>query len=236
MVLTKIAINSHIKLLFRVLFLLIYSHSVIFAVLLSTMEIIEAIHKTLNLVSSIDSSNHFNERYIHHCFSRIIQEDTPVSFNTDTGLHPEWATFIKNVRPFGRYKRNGYCYYPALNDGAAGYIDFAIGKSENPDYAIEFKMANKLDVEGLIFDYMKLMDQRNPIMTSISVAIYYGHTSHSRQCERTVLNNCILEAKNRLRELFVNRPHYFYLMEIVKAQRNRLFTSIDDLEFKELTL
>jgi len=129
-----------------------------------------------------------------------------------------------------------YCYYPALNYGFAGYIDFAIGKSENPDYAIEFKMANKLDVEGLIFDYMKLMDQRNPINKSISVAIYYGHTSHSRQCECAVLNKYILEAKNRLRDLFVNRPHYFYFMEIVKGQKNGFFTAIEELEYKELTL
>jgi len=83
--------------------LLSHFHFFNFVVLLSTMEIIEAMHKTLDLVSSIDSSNHFNERYIHHCFSRLIQEDTPVPFSTDVGLHPEWATYIKNDRPFGRY-------------------------------------------------------------------------------------------------------------------------------------
>ena len=182
------------------------------------MDINVEILAIINQLEELDSSCHLNERYIHHLFSHRIQNEYPMSFSSDNKLHPEWATCIKDKRSGGRYKHSTDGYWPVDQEGSPGFIDFAIGDSEAPDYAIEFKMAKKLDTEGVTFDYMKLMDSRNHFKTAISLVVYYGHKTHSTLCEPEALENCLETAQKRLKNNYSNRPHGFHVVEIIDSK------------------
>lgn len=198
------------------------------------MDISLIIQRTLTGLEGLDSTIHFNERYLHHYFSYIIRENYPISFSSGYGLHPEWATFIKDEREYARYLFHGSHYIPVENNGYSGFIDFAIGKADKPDYAIEFKLSPKFNKEGIIFDYLKLLDKRNPFSEVFSVIVYYGHKSHSRFCEAEVLNICIQEARKRLGNLFILRPHHFHVIEIIKGRIiNHLYSS-DSFSFNNI--
>lgn len=182
------------------------------------MDINHVISALIKALEGLDSNLHLNERYPHHLFSHMVQKVYPVSVQNTYGLHPEWATAINGKRHGGRYKRVGYEYWPTSSGGSAGFIDFAIGDAENPECAIEFKMAKKLDKEGVIFDYMKLMDGRNSFSNAISVVVYYGHKIHSPLCDPEVLYNCLSEAKKRLCKDFIDRPHQFHVVEVINGK------------------
>ena len=178
----------------------------------------------INEIKNIDSNNHLNERYLHHIFSHKLQSFSDkyiVSLSSVDGLHPEWSTFITGIkeRKGGKYKKDGKEYKAAnSNEGSSGYIDFAIGNANKPDYAIEFKMSNNLDKEGVIFDYMKLMDSKNPFEKSFSVVIYYGRNRHSKNCEIDTLVDCYNKAKNRLNDksrFAEGRLYRFVLIEVI---------------------
>ena len=192
-------------------------------------DIISAIIKNLE---GLDENRHFNERYLHHMFSHMIQEDVPISFDSSYGLHPEWATVIKEVRPGGWYKRIDDDYWPVDYEASAGFIDFAYGNSENPEYAIEFKMDKKLNRKGVTFDYMKLLDSRNHFQKAISLVVYYGHKKHSTNCEAIKLDECLSTAQERLGGNFCNRPHQFHVVEIIDKKIVRHLVSSDNLHFE----
>lgn len=196
------------------------------------MDINEVISVIINDLEGLDANRHYNERYLHHLFSHMVQEEYPISFTSGYGLHPEWATVIKDVRPGGWYKKQEDEYCPMNKEGSAGFIDFAVGEAGNPEYAIEFKMARKLDQEGVIFDYMKLMDGRNHFQKAISLVVYYGHKTHSSLCEVAALNNCLETAQKRLGKDFRNRHHQFHVVEIIDGKIIRHLVSSNDLYFE----
>lgn len=143
------------------------------------------------------NSNHWNERYLHHRFSYLVQKGTDYKINLsneESTFHPEWATTIKKrddepdggvYRDGGIYALGSNGYYepreklkePKKNDlrdnqketdyGSSGFIDFTIGNYNEPLYAIEFKMAKSMDAKGFVFDYMKLLDSRNKIKEGV---------------------------------------------------------------------
>ena len=198
------------------------------------MDINLIINLTIDQLVGMDSTNHYNERYLHHYFSKLIQDYCPISFSSDVGLHPEWATFIKNEREYARYLFNGQHYIPAEENGSAGFIDFAIGKAERPDYAIEFKLSRKFNKEGIIFDYMKLFDKRSPFSEVFSVIVYYGHKSKSKLCNADIWDKWIKEAQDRLSDLFVLRPYHFHVIEIINGRIVKHLYSSDTLIFNKL--
>lgn len=186
-------------------------------------------------IQSIDRNVHLNERYLHHYFSHIIQKEYPITFDTNSKLHPEWATCIEGIRnDGGRYKyqindKDKKEYTAPETGGSTGFIDFALGDYNNPDYGIEFKMSMQCNKEGLIFDYMKLLDRRNKIQKAISVAVYYGHASHSRFCEINELEKCLNEARKRLGNQIDNlRYHWFVVLEIIDNTIANRFESEGD--------
>lgn len=65
------------------------------------------IHKilidALRQMELMNPDSHFNERYLHHYFSREIQKYIPVSFSKSCQLHPEWATAVKGTRRNAKY-------------------------------------------------------------------------------------------------------------------------------------
>ena len=197
------------------------------------MEIEQHILKLIENLRHVDNNAHLNERYLHHLFSRQIQNDYPIELNCESQLHPEWATSIKDKREGGLYKKIGNSYEIVETDGSSGFIDFAIGNAEKPECAIEFKMSTHFNKEGLIYDYMKLLDGRNHFDKAISIAVYYGHSSHSSMCEADVLNDCFNMAVSRLKGVFSGRPYRFFFVEIIDRKIEKRFECSSNRGFVE---
>lgn len=174
---------------------------------------------------------HWNERYLHHKFSHLVQKESDYEINvTDAKnlLHPEWATSIKDVREGGFYAKvkvdDKEEYEPRLSrkntksdleGGSPGFIDFAIGDFNNPDYAVEFKMAKNMDAKGFVFDYMKLLDNRNKFEKEvISLSVVLGRKT---KLEVEDLNGYLKKAKDKLGE-YLSKPDdrkvLFYVIQI----------------------
>lgn len=199
-----------------------------------SMSVEQHILQLINQLQQVSSSIHLNERYLHHLFSYQIQQEYPVSLDNNSLLHPEWATYIKEERPGGQYQRNGNKYLISNSSGSSGFIDFAIGNVKKPDYAIEFKMSRAFNREGLIYDYMKLLDKRNHFHKALSVAVYYGHSSHFQLCETDTLKGCLEEAVSRLNGNFSEREHSFYYLEIINGHPAKILECSNSLEFIEI--
>jgi len=147
-----------------------------------------------------------NERYLHHFFSHQLQDKYGLlDLTRDSGaitLHPEWPTYkTQTGLLYGRYKKENGEYRPNLN-GKAGFIDFAIGDYEKPDIGIEFQLKYGWAHEEIVYDFLKLLDGKNPFTTSISFNVIFRQTrlargGHPRSLEEH-MNDAIGEAKNRL--------------------------------------
>lgn len=171
---------------------------------------------------------HWNERYLHHKFSHLVQKESDYEINiTDAKslFHPEWATSIKGIRDEGGFytrSENGYEPRPSrkaskddAKGGSPGFIDFAIGDFNNPDYAVEFKMAKNMDAKGFVFDYMKLLDNRNKFEKEvISLSVVLGRKT---KLEVKDLNGNLKKAKDKLGE-YLSKPDdrkvLFYVIQI----------------------
>ena len=172
------------------------------------------------------NSIHWNERYLHHKFSYLVQKESGFEINvTDapSKFHPEWATSIKDKRDGGFYARNDNGYEPRdkrkdskddSKGGNPGFIDFAIGDFDKPDYAVEFKMAKYMDATGFAFDYMKLLDKRNKFKEIISLSVVLGRKT---KLEKNDLDKNLEDATKELGEYLskpVGRKVLFYVIQI----------------------
>ena len=113
-----------------------------------------------------------NERYLHHLFTHRLQGERDLLGLTVGSpiavLHPEWPTYKKTTGlAFGRYRKVAKQYLP-VNDGTAGFVDFAVGDYEQPYIAIEFGLTHGWQHEGTVFDFLKLLDGENPFRTGVS--------------------------------------------------------------------
>ncbi len=123
-------------------------------------------------------------------------------------FHPEWATAKKGTRRNAKYRK----FYRDDENGYSGFIDFIIGPKETPKVAIEFKCSKSFNKEGVIYDYMKLLDARNKFDKAVSICIYYGGKTEIK-AER--LNENISEAIKRLGEQYAhNRDRYFLAIQV----------------------
>jgi len=118
-----------------------------------------------------------NERYLHHFFSHLMQEKYNLlnltGSNTALTLHPEWPTYKEQTDILcGRYKRENKLYMPNQT-GTAGFIDFAIGAYESPDIGIEFSLKFGWANEEVLYDFLKLLDKKNPFKGAISFNIIF---------------------------------------------------------------
>lgn len=138
----------------------------------------EVILSFLHAMEGWDGSLHLNERYLHHIFSGIVQELEKISLTKGNRLHPEWATYIKGIksRHHGLYHKDvkGFQHYDPKN-GKSGFVDFAYGDPDFPEVGIEFKMSDGIiDKKALAFDYLKLLDIKNPFKLVYHIAVYFG--------------------------------------------------------------
>jgi len=149
-----------------------------------------------------------NERYLHHFFSHQLQDKYGLLDLTGEGdaitLHREWPTYkTQTGLLYGRYKKENGEYRPNLN-GKAGFIDFAIGDYQKPGIGIEFQLKYGWAHEEIVYDFLKLLDRKNPFTTSISLNVIFrqirlARGGHLRSLEEH-MNDALTEAKKRLRD------------------------------------
>jgi hypothetical protein len=178
------------------------------------------VYEILNQIADLNFENVkpcCNERYLHHYFSEKIQKYYPIVYEdiTKSQLHPEWATAIKGFRNGGKYKKVGN-EYKIDDNGTSGFIDFAIGNYEKPEFGIEFKFCKSWNFQSVVFDYMKLLDSTNSIKKAISFSIIYRQNNFSNKLPKE-LNKTISELQKRLGDRMESkRPFLFWIIEIVQ--------------------
>jgi len=161
-----------------------------------------------------------NERYLHHFFSHLLQEKHSLlnltGDNAPIMLHPEWPTYKKQTRlAYGQYRREDKKYQPNPN-GTAGFIDFAIGDYRRPDIGIEFSLKYGWSNEEILYDFLKLLDKKNPFKTSISFNIILRQRrlvkgAYLRNLEEH-MNNAYREAVTRLNKDVCDSSRELYLI------------------------
>ncbi len=172
-----------------------------------------------------------NERYLHHFFSHLLQEKQNLLSLTDGSeaivLHPEWPTYKKQTGLlYGRYKRLNGRYEPDAN-GTAGFIDFAVGDYEKPEIGIEFSLKYGWSNEEIVYDFLKLLDEKNPFDVSISFNVIFrkgrlvkaGFLSNLEEH----MNEAFREATNRLKKGICDnsRELHFIVTEIDRDNNRR---------------
>ena len=195
------------------------------------------INDLIGEVQHMDSSLHLNERYLHHLFTHMIQSrGILVSLNKkdycNTYLHPEWAT--EKAGALYKYIKEAQmgekaCQYIVDDNGHSGFIDFVVEAGDNLKYAIEFKMSQNLNREGIIFDYMKLLDHKSNFTKSYSLVVYHGHerrSSHFNNENALTISSCLKIAKKKVRRH--NPRYHFYAVEFLNVNTFFLFVSEDD--------
>ena len=150
-----------------------------------------------------------NERYIHHEFSHRLQTvqaclDIATPHSTLL-LHPEWPTFKKATKlAFAKYRKTvgGYMPVDLEGDGSAGFIDFAIGFYPAPEIGVEFSLKKGWGHEEVVYDFLKLIDRRNPIKVVFSHNIIIRENNLTmfarRQDLEDHINRALAEAIHRL--------------------------------------
>jgi len=170
-----------------------------------------------------------NERYLHHHLSFKLQQiigglDLFKDAST-IKIHPEWPTCKKSTNlSYGKYRKIGGEYLPVA-DGSAGFIDFALGNYNKPEIGIEltFKV-HGFSREELVYDFVKLLDSRNPFTYAYSLNIIY----HDKQAEKgrlgnfeDTISNLMIETKLRLGDLLKEGRYHFFIITEVDTDNKR---------------
>jgi hypothetical protein len=194
----------------------------------------EHVFSVLNRICQLDivPNKIQNERYLHHYFSKQIQETYPVNLEkvTESKFHPEWPTYKTQTGvKFGRYKNKEDKGYQIDDiDGTAGFIDFAIGNYSKPYIAVEFTSKYGWSSEEITYDFMKLLDSKNPFSKVISFNLILRNNELSRGKYLTNLeksmNKAMADAKTRLitkERLDTNVEILFWIIEISITGKKR---------------
>jgi len=187
------------------------------------LEANEVLKIIFQIAKSMKYSPTFNERYLHHYFAHLLQEKynlLNLRENTDAiGLHPEWPTYKKQTKLFfGRYKKKDGKYRPD-DSGTAGFIDFTIGNYDAPNIGIEFSLKYGWSNEEIVYDFLKLLDKKNPFNVSISFNVIFRKEGLVRgkylEDLEKHMNDAFKEAVNRFNERWdASREVYFIITEI----------------------
>lgn len=185
-----------------------------------------------------------NERYLHHFLSVKFQQNYKVNYEkiTESRFHPEWPTYKKSTGIFcGRYKKEG-TRYKVCSNGTAGFIDFAIGDYKSPEIGIEITSKFGWGNEEIIYDFVKLLDNKNPFKKVISINFIFreGKLTSGKNYENLInrINNTIKEVRTRLSEnrFAKDRIICFLIIEIASLGKNKKrIWFLDNLEKEKFT-
>ena len=170
-----------------------------------------------------------NERYIHHSFSHLLQQ----SYNkldlfgntSEIKIHPEWPTSKKATKlQYSKYKKIGKKYFPSDN-GTAGFIDFAIGDYNRPEIGIELTFKEHWSKEELTYDFLKLLDSKNPFSCVFSFNVLYRDKelvkgNSYKDLELAIISS-LNEARERLKERFSQDRVFYIIITEIDHQNNR---------------
>ena len=174
----------------------------------------------------------FNERYLHHMFTSLLQKKQDLLNLTsltlkDTILHPEWPTYKEQSDiTSGRYKKEKNKYIPHKS-GTAGFIDFALGDYIDPKIGIEFTLKYSWSKDEITYDFVKLLDKNNPFQISISYNIIFRKNQLAKNKRllnlENAMNDAYSEAIKRLENNIChkNRNIFFIISEIDKTNERR---------------
>jgi hypothetical protein len=183
-----------------------------------------------------------NERYVHHFLSHRMQQlaGGPILdllVDGDLSIHPEWPTFKQSTHlSYGRYRRVEGLYQPVA-DGTAGFIDFALGDYAAPRIAIEVSLKNGWSREEIAYDFVKLMDRRNPFTDVISCNILHRPNGVARGGDRLALleamRSAYREATARLGDQVCEpaRTRRFVFTEIAPNTRRHWWFDAETQDF-----
>lgn len=178
-----------------------------------------------------------NERYVHHWFSYLLRiQPEPLGSkmldlsenNATITLHPEWPTYKRQTGlNYGRYRKQNREFKPNP-EGTAGFIDFAIGDYEKPEIGLEFSLKVGWSNEEIVYDFLKLLDRKNPFKTSISLNMIIRKDKLSRggylEDLQSHINEAYKEAVRRLGGDVVapdERDLYLIVTEIAQDNSRR---------------
>lgn len=186
-----------------------------------------------------------NERYFHHYYSKKIQEFFKIDCCDlkNSQLHPEWPTFKKSTHlECSKYLKKSNKYI-IDKEGSSGFIDFAIGNYDKPEFAIEFTSKYGFNSEDLIFDFIKLLDSNNPFEYVISFNIIYREKDLPKGGHKENIITKLKKARYQIinkdegRNLIVskNRQHLFWIVEIAQNNNKRSWVcdDINECDFKQ---
>lgn len=183
-----------------------------------------------------------NERYLHHYYSKNIQEFFNIDFRNlrESQLHPEYPTYKNSTRIFySKYRKNDENkYIIAKNDdkGSSGFIDFAIGDYKEPEFAIEFTSKYGFSSEDLTFDFLKLLDSNNrPFKGVISFNLIYrekelskyGRKDNIEKALENIRAEILDKSRGRNLDIAENRIYLFWIIEIDENGKKRSWFCTD---------
>ena len=176
-----------------------------------------------------------NERYLHHFLSYRLQEQTGGLDLTQEAdrlkVHPEWPTFKMSTEiACGRYRATDGKYKP-VDDGTAGFIDFALGDYKTPEIGIEITLKAGWAHEEIVYDFVKLLDGRNPFTSVISLNVMLRPNGVATGGRRDLLHRRMLEAYEeavtRLGDWVCDRTRERFLVVLELSPDTRKFWYFD---------
>jgi hypothetical protein len=188
-----------------------------------------------------------NERYLHHSFSHKIHSVHPKLMDLlDSAnllrLHPEWPTYKEATGiDCGKYREVDGCYLVVDAGKKGGFIDFALGPYLAPEIAVEFKLLYGWQGEAVVFDYMKLLDGRNPFKSVVQVTVLMrpnGLAAAGRKgALQAAINIAHHEAVRRLGDGLsrpnADRRHRFVITELAPNERRHWCNGVIGSDFFE---
>ena len=188
-----------------------------------------------------------NERYLHHFFSHKIQAIDPKLMDlldaaTPMRLHPEWPTYKEATGiDCGKYREVDGRYLSVDSGKKGGFIDFALGPYLAPEVAVEFKLLFGWQGESIVFDYMKLLDARNPFKAVVQATVLMrpnglaaaGRRDAIQAAMNTAYHEAVGRLGNGLSRPAADRLHRFVVTELGPNERRHWYQGDIGGDFSE---
>ncbi len=200
-----------------------------------------------------EQQHQLNERYVHHRLSFYLQGDCSLFLNEGSSgvpLLPEWPTWksgtqikYRKYRNFNNLKNDKFGYHTISeneqsNEGSAGFIDFCIGHYEKPEIAIELILKNGWSSEEVIYDFIKILDEKLPFNSGVAYCIILrvNGLSYKKRLEKfkKSINTAYNSALERLsHDVSKKRDFRLIVVEIAPDAVRKWVRSPKDMDFMQ---